>query len=89
MNGKRVVDVVPLKLARRVLGRGFCQSFWPDGARVKYGCGEGDGVGVDRCVDVVVVVGGSAVAVVGGLQSEEPVSPVQRDGCWRRRPGRD
>jgi hypothetical protein len=34
---------------------GFCQSFWPGEARVEFGCDEGDGVGVDRCVDVGVV----------------------------------
>src|SRR5713101_4461892 len=50
--------------------------------QVEFGCGEGDGIGVDRCVDVGVVVGGGAVAVVGGLQCEEPVPPVERDGCW-------
>ena len=82
MVGKRVIGVVSLKLARRVSGAGFCQSFWPGGARVEFGCGEGDGVGVDRCVDVGVVVGGGAVAVVGCLQCEESVPPVERDGCW-------
>jgi hypothetical protein len=73
---KGVVDAVPLKLARWVLGRRLCQSFWPGEARVELGCGVGGGVGVDRCVDVVVVVGGGSVAVVGGLQRERAVRRV-------------
>lgn len=81
MNGKEVVDAVPLKLARRVLRQGFCQSFRPGGVKAEDGCGERDGLRVDRCVNVVIVVGGGALAVVGGLQYENPVSPMQRDGC--------
>jgi len=52
------------------------------GGEGEFGCGEGDGVGVDRCANVGVVVGRGAVPVVGGLQYEEPVPPVVRDGCW-------
>src|SRR6266496_454463 len=64
-------------------GVGSCQLFRPGGVgRVEPGCGEGDGVGVDRCVRVGVVAGRGAVAVVGGLQCEEPVSPVERNDCW-------
>src|SRR5215813_2847391 len=43
-------------------------------------CGEGDGVGTDGRVRVDVVVGRDTAAVVGGLQYEEPMSPVARDG---------
>ena len=64
-------------------GVGSCQLFRPGGVgRVEPGCGEGDGVGVDRRVRVGVVAGRGAVAVVGGLQCEEPVSPVERNDCW-------
>ena len=49
--------------------------------RVERCCGEGDGVGVDRRVRVNVEVGRGAVAMVDGLQGEQPMPPVERDSC--------
>ncbi len=45
-------------------------------------CREGDGIGVDRCVGVGVVVGRYASAAVGGLQREESIPPVEGYGAW-------
>ena len=48
-----------------------------------------DDVGVDRRLCVGVVVGWYASVVVRGLQREEPIFPVERNGGWCRWPGGD
>ena len=71
---------------RRVFASGSC---WVVRMLGEYCCGEFDGVGVDRGVCVGVEFGRDAAVVIVGLQCEESVSPVVRNGCWGGRPERD